>query len=245
MEDYDWIQIAYIFESEPSIESYESLFGKVLTYLNKSPRTGKVEAVYWNEDDERNEGAVRPNDAAQIASEYPTMKVNLETVWDDISIGFEKQGKGFPSYDQTPYLRFTTWIYALKDTDDEQYLETIKQYRRNFAEIHAQAANILEPTWGFGRRGGLAIGEDETIEDLATRTKPPLYEYNVFRPETVKAIGREKVLSAPAYYVEELDSGGVFMAVTEPPKQCGHEGQQCEEVADQLGLDLSTPERYH
>jgi hypothetical protein len=133
----------------------------------------------------------------------------------------------------------------LEDTDDVDHRNKITQRRREFVEVLAQAANILEPKWGFGRRGGVAIGEDETIEDLATRTKPPLYEYNVFRPETVEAIGREQVLSAPAYYVEELDSGGVFMAVTEPPKQCGHEGQQCEEVADQLGLSLAKTERYH
>ncbi|WP_225308215.1 hypothetical protein [Haloarcula sp. CBA1131] len=159
-------------------------------------------------------------------------------------MGFDRTGLGFPSHQSTPYLEFTTWIYALQNPDDG-HIDRVKQRRRGFAEIHAKAADILDPQWGFGRRGGLAIGEDETVEDLATRTKPPLYEYNVFRPETLEAIGREQVLSAPAYYVEELDSGGVFMAVTEPPKQCGHEGQQCEEVADQLGLSLAKTERYH
>lgn len=44
------------------------------------------------------------------------------------------------------------------------------------------------PGRGFGRRGGLAIGEDETIDDLAARPTPPLYEYNVFRPGTVEAL---------------------------------------------------------
>ena len=63
--------------------------------------------------------------------------------------------------------------------------------------------------------------------------------------ETVEAIGRDAVLSAPAWYTEELSSGAVFMAVTEPPKQCGDEDQLCDEVADQLRLSLATPERYY
>ncbi|MFW5917984.1 MAG: hypothetical protein ACOCR0_00730, partial [Haloferacaceae archaeon] len=109
----------------------------------------------------------------------------------------------------------------------------------------AQAADILDPTWGFGRRGGLAIAEDETVEELASMTKPPLYEYNVFREETVEAIGRDRVLSTPCYFVKELDSGGVFLAVTEPPKQVGHEDQPYEEAAEHLGLPLAKTERYH
>lgn len=117
--------------------------------------------------------------------------------WDDISIGFSRTGVGFPIYASTPYLTFSTWIYALEKPDREP-LERVKQRRREFVEVLARAADVLEPRWGFGRRGGLAIGEDETIDDLAARPAPPLYEYNVFRPETVEALGRERVRLAPA-----------------------------------------------
>lgn len=74
---------------------------------------------------------------------------------------------------------------------------------------------------------------------------PPLYEYNVFRPETVEELGRERVLSAPDWYVEELDSGGVFLAVREPPKQCSPAIDACLDVADHLGIPLGKTERYH
>ncbi|SFR97798.1 hypothetical protein SAMN05216559_1916 [Halomicrobium zhouii] len=245
MEDYDWIQIAYLLETEPSVETYESLFSRINTHLDRPPRSDEVEVVYWDDEDERNETAEEYDGAAQIASEYPTVKVLLETTWDDISIGFEKQGVGFPSYESTPFLRFTTWIYTLEDTDEEAYQEEVEQYRREFAEIHALAADVLGPKWGFGRRGGLAIGENDSIEELASTTTPPLYEYNVFRPETVEELGRERVLSAPAWYVQELDSGGVFLAVREPPKQCSSTTDACLDVADHLGIPLGKIERYH
>ena len=43
----------------------------------------------------------------------------------------------------------------------------------------------------------------------------------------------------------EPDSGGVFLAVREPPTQCSHVAEPCLEVADHLGLSLATPERYY
>ncbi|WP_242493270.1 hypothetical protein [Haloarcula hispanica] len=244
MEDYDQIEFVCVFDTEPDVGTYELLFSELLTSQNADPGSDEIDVIYWDTEMDKNRETLNYEEAARIPSKCQALSVNLETEWDEISIGFSKSGRGFPSYEVTPFLRISTWIYALQNPDDG-HIDRVKQRRREFAEIHAKAADILDPQWGFGRRGGLAIGEDETVEDLATRTKPPLYEYNVFRPETVEAIGREQVLSAPAYYVEELDSGGVFMAVTEPPKQCGHEGQQCEEVADQLGLSLAKTERYH
>ncbi|MFY4814854.1 hypothetical protein ACOJIV_19475 [Haloarcula sp. AONF1] len=244
MEDYDWIQIVYTFDTVPSLGVYKSLFRELPQHLDETNRSDELEVVYWDRDDERMEESVEYKGAAQISVEYPTVKVKLETGWEDISIGFEKQGLGFPSYESMPYLEFTTWIYALQNPDDE-HTDRVKKRRREFAEIHAKAADILKPKWGFGRRGGLAIGEDETIEDLATRTKPPLYEYNVFRAETVDAIGRERVLSAPAWHVEELDSGGVFLAVRGPPKQCSAATDACLDVADHLDIPIGKTERYH
>ncbi|WP_258560427.1 hypothetical protein [Halorhabdus salina] len=244
MRDYDWIQIAYIFDTEPSYDTYKSFFREVERYLKISDEFNSIGLDLECEEKKSSCGEIA-EEAAQLATEEPSFRVKISTEWDNVTASFDKDGLGFPKYELTPYLTFTTWIYALKDTDIKEHQEKVEEYRNNFAKIHQFAANIFDPKWGFGRRGGLAIGDDETVEELADRTRPPLHEYNVFREETVEAIGREQVLSAPAYYVEELDSGGVFMAVTEPPKQCGHEDQPCEEVAEQLGLSLAKTKRYH
>ncbi|MDS0255848.1 hypothetical protein NC662_19275 [Haloarcula tradensis] len=247
MEDYDTIEIAYVLDGEPSIAIYKSLFEVFTEYLGLDYEEDvySIRARQINGYNNNVDTTGKYDDVIQTLSSYPNWSVEIPLSYDELTVTRTIDSHNLTSKPSCESIYFSTWIYGLKDTDDEELLETVKQYRRNFAEIHAQAANTLEPKWGFGRRGGLAIGEDEAIEELATKTRPPLYEYNVFRAETVEAIGREQVLSAPAYYVEELDWGGVFMAVTEPPKQCGHECQQCDEVADQLGLSLAKTERYH
>jgi len=185
-----------------------------------------------------------PKKSAEImqAEESELVKLPSEL---DISISFDEQGSGFLSEPWVPHLKSITWIYRLERADDGEGSAGIERLRREFVDIHALAADILEPRWAFGRRGGLAIGEDESIEKLTETTTPPLYEYNYFRPETVDALGWDRVLTAPAWYVEKLDSGGVFLAVREPPKQCSPGVDACVEVADHLGIPLATPERYH
>lgn len=244
MEDYDCIEMAFVFDNPPSVETYETLLETLLGYSGIDTEATELNIKYQNEGDESEWASCNHREIARIARTSSSMNVSVPLEWDDISIGFSKGGMGFPTYSSTPYLRFTTWIHTLQEPDREP-LERVTRRRWEFAEIHARAANVLDPKWGFGRRGGLAIGEDETVEALAAMTTPPLYEYNVFRPETVEAIGRDRVLSAPAWYVEELDSGGVFLAVREPPKQCNPSQKPCVEVADHLGISLARTERYH
>ena len=245
MQDYDWIQIAYLFSKEPSAESYELMFEVLSDCQKNGTDSERFDITYWNNDGTRHDTVAETSEIPRILLDYPTISVKVDMGWDEISIGLSKQNTGIPSYTSTPYLRFTTWIYALKDPKENNYLDDVKQFRREFVTVHSRVASVLEPEWGFGRRGGLAIGDDQTIEELIDQQVPPLYEYNVFSEETVEAIGRERVLSASAYYVEELDSGGVFLAVREPPTQCSHVAEPCLEVADHLGLSLATPERYH
>ena len=246
MEDPDWIEIAYLFDEKPSLEAYKVLFNSLPQNPGPEYDAREFDIRYTDQDDGQDRSIFAESDKAVEAlttSEYCSVEVWLDRY--GIDIGFDKNGLGSPNYSATPYLNFATTIYSFQNSDDNRNLEEYKERRREFVEILSQSANILEPKWGFGRRGGLAIGENETVEELADRTCPPLYEYNVFRSETVEAIGRDRVLSAPAWYVEELASGGVFMTVREPPKQCAPHIEACTDVAEHLGLELATPERYH
>ena len=236
MKDYDRIEAAYIFEDELSVEDYQSLFERLFKYAGGDE---KLEFSLTASVDK-----VTPKESAEImyANESGRIKPPSEL---DISISSGRQGSGLLSEPWVPHLRFSTWIYRLKRADDGEGSAEIERLRREFVDIHALVAEVLEPRWAFGRRGGLAIGEDESIKELSETTTPPLYEYNYFRPETVDALGWDCVLTAPAWYVDKLDSGGVFLAVREPPKQCSPGVDTCVEVADHLGIPLATPERYH
>ena len=250
MEDYDWIEIAYVLDDEPSVPTYESLLETLPRYPDETLEADEFSLNYSNGhdvDELRVPGSTE--EAADVLATYPNCRVSVPMGLDlyDISIGFSKTGMGLLPSASRPYLRFATTIYPFEETNgaDADSQAELADRRQEFAAVLAQAADVLEPRWGFGRRGGIAVGADETVDDLASRTTPPLYEYNVFRPETVEALGRERVRSAPAWYVEELDDGGVFLAVREPPRQCSPAAEPCLEVADHLGIPLGKTDRYH
>lgn len=249
MEDYDWIEIAYLFDDEPSVTTYESLLETLPRYPDDTLGADEFYLDYSDGDDVdklRIPGSTE--EAADVLATYPNCRISVPMGLKlyDISIGFSKTGVGLLSSTSRPYLRFATTVYPFEDANgDENVRADLADRRREFLEILTRAADILEPKWGFGRRGGIAVGADETVNDLTSRTTPPLYEYNVFRPETVEALGRERVRSAPAWYVEELDNGGAFLAVREPPRQCSPAVEPCLEVAEHLGVPLGKTDRYH
>lgn len=247
MKDYDCIKIGFVFEEAPSRQAYETLFNIFYNQDNES-KNKKGHEIHYRDGDHRSTIDADNDEAAKIMTTASMCHVSLSTghsnIDHTIEVGFDNSGMGLLATSPYPYLSLTTWTYSLEDPKKEA-LDTVKDRRMRYVRGLAEIAKIFRPLWGFGRRGGIAIGEDQTIEDLATRLKPPLYEYNVFRQETVEAIGREHVLSAPAYYVEELDSGGVFLAVREPPKQCSTAADACLDVADHLGIPLGKTERYH
>lgn len=236
MEDYDCIEVGYVFEEELSVDDYRSLFERLVEYA------GDDEELEFSPIADVDKAT--PKESAEIMQADESGLVELPSEL-DISISFDEQGLSLLSDPWVPHLKSISWIYRLKGTNDGEGSTEIERLRHEFAEIHALAAEVLEPRWVFGRRGGLAIGENESIEELTEMTTPPLYEYNYFRPETVDALGWDRVLTAPAWYVNKLDSGGVFLAVREPPKQCSPSTDACLEVADHLGIPLAKPERYH
>ena len=60
-----------------------------------------------------------------------------------------------------------------------------------------------------------------------------LYLVNLFSPELVQKLGRERLLSAPAWKVEELEDGAVFLA---PTDYVAHPGYTLKKVAEHVGL---------
>lgn len=197
MEEPDNIEVGFVFNTEPALEDCER-------FLDRVPRRAGPDF----EADEFNISAYNESESTYLAGTDEEAAATLATadsckvgVWMDryeLSILVDRSGKELLT--PHPALKFSVTIYSFQDPDDESERDGVSQRRQEFLEVLAQAANVLEPRWGFGRRTGLAIGDDETIGELASRCKPPLYEYNVFRPETVEAIGRDTVLNAPAWY---------------------------------------------
>ena len=84
--------------------------------------------------------------------------------------------------------------------------------------VRALAA-ACPPAYGYGHsKGDLFLGDDpHTGDPFAPEEVYEVYWLNVYGPEMVERIGRERVLSTPAAHVEELKGGGVLLLTRPTP----------------------------
>lgn len=243
MEDYDRIEIAYIFDSKPSIRAYESLFSGFSQRPGPEYSSGQFNINYWTSDGEKQHEYDDYEAAAEAMKSSPTARIGVSMGRYELQVTTNNTDSWLLS--AVPHITFSAEVYSFEEPDDTADSDATEHRRQEFAQTLADAAGILEPTWGFGRRGGIAIGENDSIDSLISTSTPPLYDYNVFHPRAVEQIGRERIRSAPVWFVRELDTGGVFLTVREPPKYCSQAVDQCLNVADHLGIPLAEPDQYH
>lgn len=241
MQDHDWIEVGFLFSETLDREPIERFLEQLPNHSGPEYGADEFNITYWENGDREHLYGGASEALKTISSSH---EFSVEIAFSGFQLYMESHVvDGLLS--STPNLVFRETAHPFKDREDQGHGDGAAQHRRVFVEALADAAEILDPAWGFGRRGGLAIGEDQSLEELATATRPPLYEYNVFHEETVEAIGRERVLDAPAWYVEELDTGGVFLAVRAPPSSCSTHSEDYVEIADYLGLPAAELSRYH
>jgi hypothetical protein len=94
--------------------------------------------------------------------------------------------------------------YISKGFNERESKDRIKSNINSFILVAKIVYLTLEPDFGFGN---LDVGLDLFIPHF----KDCLVWLNFFGPELVKEIGREKLLSAPAYRIEEMSDGGIFL----------------------------------
>jgi hypothetical protein len=104
----------------------------------------------------------------------------------------------------------------------------------HWLEIVQLIYNIWHPIYGYSidPRGGV---KDTPREEILAHKISYLYDINLFGPEIVDALGRERVLSAPAQIVTLLDDGGVMLVPSENILP-GFTQYDYSQVAKKLGL---------
>jgi hypothetical protein len=107
-------------------------------------------------------------------------------------------------------------------------------------EVVCAVAERTEPAAGYGyideivgREGGAyeAVGTDA----LESGTADVVHWFTLLPADRVDALGRERVLEAPAWRVRELSTGTVALVASEQPVYGGGDRRQA--IADHLGLD--------
>lgn len=108
-----------------------------------------------------------------------------------------------------PHLLFKLPVHAFKGPIGEESDSEAQANRLAFVEMLTVVAETLQPRLGVGNRGANVEYRlpDQMIDGASVDT---LFEYNIYAPETVEKLGQEDILSAPAWHVAELSTGGPF-----------------------------------
>lgn len=124
-------------------------------------------------------------------------------------------------------LRLKTWFMKEKNLGEEEAeQESIKDTKKRideFIKIAKIIWNALDPkpiygivdTYSNTSIACLYRPHDEDILNL--KIEPNFYWLNFFGPELIEKFGKEKLLSTPAYRVEELDDGILIIVTPVPP----------------------------
>lgn len=238
----DRIEIAYILDRPCSEEEIKTLFEALVDHRFRSQAEEDLDIAYWDDAGDTHTLSGSPGQAASVCVQHGSVAVTIAFEEFRLRIGPNSDRGAFA---EIPHLTVDTQIHPFTESEADSDRNRLEERRQKFADTLADIAAKLEPIWAFGRRGGVTFDASVSIGDLASSPSPPLYEYNVFNAETVDSIGRERVISSPAWHVEELETGAVLLVVRAPPLSCSPQEPTCKAVADHLGMDLIEPTRYH
>lgn len=122
---------------------------------------------------------------------------------------------------------------ALTNLDDVDYA---MQCFEAFVEAAAATYEIWHPVYGVSFGGAWVAPLVTYAEALALHARS-FSNINIFGPEFVAKIGRERLLSAPAWRVRPFDDGGVMVVATpfirDPRETHDH---SLDEVAKHIGI---------
>ena len=234
-ENNDWIEIVFLFEGRPTKDIITNLLDALATRSTRQNNDETLSIAFWDDTSDINREDVGIKGAANIVTNYQVSVVTISFDGFELQVGCEYNDNYL---DSVPHLAFSGQIHPFTETDEAGIDAEIERRRHLFADILTDAGEIVTPKWGFGRRGGVASDNKPAIELLA-KNRPPLYEYNLFNSEMVASIGRKAITDSPAWYINELSSGGVFLITREPPRSCSPQEDTCVAVARHLGLEMA------
>lgn len=234
-ENNDWIEIVFLFEGRPTKNIITNLLDALATRSTHQNNDGTLSIAFWDDTSDINREDVGIEEAGNIVTNYQVSIVTISFDGFELQVGCEYNDNYL---DSVPHLAFSEQIHPFTETDEAGIDAEIERRRHLFADILTDAGEIVIPKWGFGRRGGVASDNKSAIELLA-KNRPPLYEYNLFNSEMVASIGRKAITDSPAWYINELSSGGVFLITREPPRSCSPQEDACVAVARNLDLEMA------
>jgi hypothetical protein len=150
----------------------------------------------------------------------------------DLALVYEQKGCWFSAFN--PIWRFEIYQYVFWDVpelggegrcyictrnNNEPYFwepeKDPERYARFYLDIGKGLYTILQPTFGWIEWDLEWLPTKH--EDIEHLRLPALYWANFFGPPYVRKWGRDRILKAPAWRVEELPDGGLLYVLASSP----------------------------
>jgi len=111
------------------------------------------------------------------------------------------------------------------DEEGELFETSLEGRVQNIIDLTTQSYLQLQPSYvyGYGATPDYSYVSIPTRETIARCEVPDLYWLAVFPPKMVDVIGRERLLSAPAWKTDLLENGAVLIVVYQNPRIPGDE----------------------
>jgi hypothetical protein len=108
-------------------------------------------------------------------------------------------------------------------------------YSRLFLDLGKRLYEVVSPTFGWLDMSSGLTGHT-SFKDVEALALPHLYWANFFSPSYVEKIGRSKILSAPAWSIEELPDGGLLYVLSSSPGRSSEGHVPIEAVKAHFGV---------
>lgn len=132
-----------------------------------------------------------------------------------------------PYVPDVPYFSLMVWSVLESYSDDDDAL--IRDRISQFLDIARPLAELADPTYAYGF---IENYEPEDVcpteRDVREGTIENVFWINVFSEPAVTQLGEERLLSTPAWKIEKLSTGAIFLVVNDSPWHCAREADEIE-----------------
>lgn len=190
-------------------------FFDVGCHANKKGNSSHIEYSYLETDWHTKSGSI--NEATDSISK--SNRGAISTLWYkdlDFSIFINLDDSSFES--GIPNITLSVEPVYFTEDEDESDSFYYKKSVDKIIELSKELYLIAKPAFVGGEGSDpYELTPKLVKEDLKRGTIKNLFWFNIFPPKLVEKIGKEKLLSAPGWLVEELADGGIMLVLTRHP----------------------------
>lgn len=215
MIDTDAVRILFVFEDRPDNEHYRRLTDRLLE-MGCRPRLNESDEGFsfrFNDEVDRQEATL--SEAVDQILDAGGGWVTLYYHELKFSVGMWSPRS---NRDDEPTLSLRVWSSQFEVYEDESDAD-VRARVSSVVDIVREVTECLEPIYAYG--GGPFPDEPADVAANVRRARagklPEIFWLNVLPPAVVERVGSDRVRTAPAWKVMELQSGHVLLVVTDNP----------------------------